>query len=133
MLIQTSGDDMGAYPAEVTHAVKPDQEYTWELQLTAPQKPGKYVAYFRMQTANNIRFGHKVWCDIVVVEEQAKEDVIIKEVPAEEIKEPQMPLEALKLSKTPKQIYFDQVAEMPKSNFSENLTALFEFGYVDFQ
>ena len=35
---------MGAYPAEVTHAVKPDQEYTWELQLTAPQKPGKYVA-----------------------------------------------------------------------------------------
>jgi len=32
----------------------------------APEKEGRYTGYFRMQTGS-IKFGHKVWCDILVV------------------------------------------------------------------
>lgn len=117
MFVQTSGDDMQAHPVMVSCIVEQGQEYTWELQLTAPKKPGRYMSYYRMQTGQNIRFGHKVWCDIVVVEEdksafeeepKVKDPLVEPEIP----KVPEQPnlSEVLKQSKTPRQLYFDEVA-----------------------
>jgi hypothetical protein len=45
---QSSGDYMQASTAKVSHVVQPDTTYTWELELTAPERVGKYTAYFRM-------------------------------------------------------------------------------------
>jgi len=50
----------------------------------APENEGRYTAYFRMQTGN-IKFGHKVWCDILVVKPKqaaavqnlAEKDIVI--------------------------------------------------------
>ena len=81
---------MGSAPAIATHSVKPGEDYTWEVSFTAPTKPGKYTAFFRMQTPTNIRFGHKVWCDIQV--EEANN--LIK-------------------SKTPKDFYLEKVEQEP--------------------
>jgi hypothetical protein len=39
---------MQAPTAKVSHIVQPDTTYTWELELTAPERVGKYTAYFRM-------------------------------------------------------------------------------------
>lgn len=61
---RTSGDDLGSQPVPVKYAVEPETDYIWELELTAPNKVGRYTAYFRMRTNDGIKFGHKVWCDI---------------------------------------------------------------------
>ena len=61
---RTSGDYLGSQPVVVKYAVEPETDYIWELELTAPNKVGRYTAYFRMRTNDGIKFGHKVWCDI---------------------------------------------------------------------
>ena len=46
--------------------MQPGEDYVWEMQFTAPNKPGKYEAYFRLETGHSVRFGHKVWCNFLV-------------------------------------------------------------------
>jgi len=36
------------------------------VKLTAPPYPGRNVGYFRLITADGTRFGHRLWCDLVV-------------------------------------------------------------------
>jgi len=68
-LIKTNGDDLGAADdKKIDKTVEKDQEYTWTMELKAPAKAGRYTAYFRMTDGSGHRFGHKVWCDILVVE-----------------------------------------------------------------
>jgi len=57
---------MQTTPVPMRGSVVADQEYVWEVELTAPEKEGRYQCYFRMVTGNNYRFGHKVWADILV-------------------------------------------------------------------
>ncbi len=61
---QTSGDHMESTPVKVTSVVQPGATYTWEVAMTAPERVGRYNAFFRMQTSDGTKFGHKVWCDI---------------------------------------------------------------------
>lgn len=68
VFMQTSGDMMGAVTIKITETVQPDAAYTWKVAMKAPEKAGRYTAYFRMQTGHSVRFGHKVWCDILVKE-----------------------------------------------------------------
>jgi predicted secreted protein len=67
-LLKTSGDDLGGADVALASKVEPEQEYTWEMHLTAPSKPGRYTTFYRMQTSHGVRFGHKIWADIQVVE-----------------------------------------------------------------
>lgn len=70
--------------------VEPNEEYEWEVELVAPEKEGKYSAYFRMVTGNNHRFGHKVWCTIIVQpQKQASEvqDKVQSQANEEEVKD----------------------------------------------
>jgi next to BRCA1 gene 1 protein len=59
---------MGAVNVKISEVVQPGADYVWSVQMKAPEKPGRYTAYFRMQTGHSVRFGHKVWCDILVGE-----------------------------------------------------------------
>jgi hypothetical protein len=34
--------------------------------MQAPEKEGRYTAYYRLTFGDNIRFGHKIWCSILV-------------------------------------------------------------------
>ena len=61
---QTSGDYLQSIPVKVTSVVQPGSTYTWEVTMTAPERVGRYNAFFRMQTNDGTKFGHKVWCDI---------------------------------------------------------------------
>lgn len=72
----------------------PGNDYVWEVMLKAPERPGRYTAYFRMQTGHKVRFGHKVWCDILVevpventIEQPVSQQPIVVEVPVQTIVE----------------------------------------------
>jgi hypothetical protein len=39
---------MESTPVKVTRVVEPSSTYTWEVELTAPERVGKYTAFFRM-------------------------------------------------------------------------------------
>jgi hypothetical protein len=45
---QSSGDYLQAQSVKIANIVQPGNTYTWELELTAPERVGKYTAYFRM-------------------------------------------------------------------------------------
>lgn len=64
--LQTTGDDINAKPVTLGYEVKADTMTEVTVQCKAPEQEGRYTAYFRMQTGS-IKFGHKVWCDILVI------------------------------------------------------------------
>jgi len=122
IFMQTNGDDLKASPEQLNVAVPANTEHVWTVKMQAPRNPGRYTAYFRMCTDGNIRFGHKVWCDILVVEPKPvvmapnkeikpypKLDVHEEEVAGDKMISVslQAQLDALKQSaqKTPKQRY----------------------------
>lgn len=65
-LVQTSGDDIRAPLVTVNVEVPAGATYEFQVECKAPATTGKYTAFFRLQTGR-IKFGHKVWCDILVV------------------------------------------------------------------
>jgi len=57
LFIQTNGDAMDSVPQKLERLVKPGDEVTIQVTLTAPQLPGKYCAFFRFVHGDNQRFG----------------------------------------------------------------------------
>lgn len=67
--ISRHGDRMGApesVPLPVEGAVAPQQEVDVSVDLVAPTEPGRYTCYFRMTTAEGVKFGQRMWASIVV-------------------------------------------------------------------
>lgn len=67
------GDTLAPHPYTTTFAVpvtKPGKNAYVTADLQAPAKPGRYVSYFRLVTPSGTRFGHRVWCDILVENEE---------------------------------------------------------------
>ena len=50
--------------------VEVGEEVCFFVPIKAPQRPGKAISYWRLKTVDGIPFGHKLWCDIDVVEPQ---------------------------------------------------------------
>jgi hypothetical protein len=72
-LIFCGGDTLAPTPNTTTFAVpvtKPGKNVYVTADLQAPAKPGRYVSYFRLVTPSGARFGHRVWCDILVENEE---------------------------------------------------------------
>jgi len=46
----------------------PGQEIDVEVEMKAPEEPGRYVSFWRLKTPEGQAFGARVWCDIVVAE-----------------------------------------------------------------
>lgn len=76
------GDYMGHvdsnHPAEISRLVSasesivcydslaPGHEFAFTVLLRTPSRPGKFVSYWRLSTPEGLKFGHRLWCDIVV-------------------------------------------------------------------
>ncbi|KAI9283010.1 hypothetical protein BC943DRAFT_328101 [Umbelopsis sp. AD052] len=72
-LVFCGGDSLASSPSTTTFAVpvtKPGKNAYVTADLQAPAKPGRYVSYFRLITPTGTRFGHRVWCDILVENEE---------------------------------------------------------------
>lgn len=48
--------------------ISPGQEKEWRVELTAPDEPGRYKSFWRMDKFGTARFGERVWLDIEVYE-----------------------------------------------------------------
>jgi len=153
--LQTTGDDIGAKPVQLGYEVKAETNCEVTVMCKAPEKEGRYTAYFRMQTGS-IKFGHKVWCDILVVKPSQKESAAVKMVAQDnlamsevEIAEQssfqpsdkstdgtglmQSQITTANSLKTPKMAYYEDVAKEADEQLKEALTSLYEFGFCDFK
>ena len=75
----------------ISREVKEGEKVCFSVTIKAPMVPGRAVSYWRLKTTDGEPFGHKLWCDVMVVEQVAKvaevktdDTQIVKEVPKEE-------------------------------------------------
>ncbi|KAK4104610.1 hypothetical protein N658DRAFT_504215 [Parathielavia hyrcaniae] len=78
-------------------AVQPGEEFPFTVLLRTPSRPGRIVSNWRLTTKEGHRFGHRLWCDVVVEKPKAaaepvtvKEEVKVKSEPAPEPEHSQM-------------------------------------------
>lgn len=165
--IQTNGDDLSSSDRVLYEdlVVAPGQEYNWVVKMTAPAKAGQYCSYFRMafeQNGNLVRFGHKVWCNILVeepakiepvkVEEAKAEPVVMNTNPAlnmseyvlvdksgerpvleEQPKDEPKDLAVSSVFKAPKEIYMEALEAEQDEALKAGLRTLYDFGFVEFK
>lgn len=53
---------------ELTHPVAPSESADFSVTLKTPQRTGTSISYWRMKLPNGTPFGHKLWCDVKVVD-----------------------------------------------------------------
>ncbi|KAK9477742.1 hypothetical protein V1514DRAFT_363619 [Lipomyces japonicus] len=62
-----SGNDKGEYNVSVTQSrVEPGEPACFTVMLQAPSAPGRFVSYWKVITADGVRFGDNLWCEINV-------------------------------------------------------------------
>ena len=49
-----------------TTVVEPGQEHVFHVSMRAPANNGQHISYWRMKSPDEVPFGHKLWCHIVV-------------------------------------------------------------------
>lgn len=48
------------------NALNPGQEFPFTVLMRTPDRDGKVISYWRLTTPDGVKFGHKLWCDVVV-------------------------------------------------------------------
>lgn len=70
VLVTTGGDLLTTADLKAPVArAHPGEEVEVSVTLTAPRRAGRHTAYFRLQNADGISFGQRLWADIVVEDE----------------------------------------------------------------
>uniref|UniRef100_A0A061RMH4 Next to BRCA1 gene 1 protein n=1 Tax=Tetraselmis sp. GSL018 TaxID=582737 RepID=A0A061RMH4_9CHLO len=84
VLLWVGGDGLGAPPATPqcvsSKAPEEDEEVEVSVTLKVPEKPGRYTAYFRMAqngVPEPMRFGPRIWAQLMVVKDPSDEDSAI--------------------------------------------------------
>jgi len=66
-VIQVVVNNLARGAITITGALNVGEEKDLSATLTAPEKEGRYVSYFRLQTKEGRNFGQRLWADFVVV------------------------------------------------------------------
>ncbi|KAI4155042.1 MAG: hypothetical protein LQ340_001257 [Diploschistes diacapsis] len=66
----TSDLDNATQSNAIPQTVAVGEEVCFSVTLKTPNRLGKSISYWRLKTADGIPFGHKLWCDIDVVESE---------------------------------------------------------------
>jgi len=72
-LIFVGGDKLSSADAIRVPPIEPGAEIDIAVDMIAPSKPGRYVSYWRLATVDGVRFGQRVWTDVVVSSEEKEE------------------------------------------------------------
>jgi next-to-BRCA1 protein 1 len=79
MLGHVGGDKLSLVECVPVEPTQPGEERDVAVDMIAPEKPGRYVSYWRLIHPDGSRFGQRVWVDVIVipnkVEEKATETV----------------------------------------------------------
>jgi next-to-BRCA1 protein 1 len=73
-LVFVGGDRLGTSASgnfTVAGSPRPGDEVDLKVDFTAPSIPGRYTSYWRLRDNEGKIFGHRMWCDIIVLEEQS--------------------------------------------------------------
>ena len=66
-LIRVGGDNLLASSGPIAvSSAQPGESVDIAADMIAPNAPGRYVCYFRLVKPDGVRFGHRVWVDVVV-------------------------------------------------------------------
>lgn len=52
-------------------ALAPGQEFPFTVLLRTPAREGKVISYWRLQSDDGLKFGHRLWCDVSVQKAKA--------------------------------------------------------------
>jgi next-to-BRCA1 protein 1 len=84
------GDNLATTDSVVVPPVAPGAEVDIAVDMKAPTKPGRYVGYWRLVDRDGVRFGQRIWVDVIVASEQE----IVQHTPqAEEVPKGEAPKE----------------------------------------
>lgn len=72
-LLFVGGDKLAPVEHVAVPSIEPGAEVDIAVDMTAPSKPGRYVSYWRLTTADGVRFGQRVWTDVIVATEEKEE------------------------------------------------------------
>ena len=64
-------------------AVQVGEEVQFNVFIKAPQRLGKAISYWRLKSADGTPFGHRLWCDIDVVENKEMAPGVVEPKDAE--------------------------------------------------
>eukprot|EP01088_Endostelium_zonatum_P017727 TRINITY_DN537_c0_g1_i1.p1 TRINITY_DN537_c0_g1~~TRINITY_DN537_c0_g1_i1.p1 ORF type:complete len:531 (+),score=143.68 TRINITY_DN537_c0_g1_i1:187-1779(+) len=57
------------------------------IDMIAPSRPGRYISNFRLEDGTGMKFGHRIWVDIVVIEAEVKKEEKVEEKKVEKVEE----------------------------------------------
>lgn len=104
--------------------VAPGQEHGFTVLMRTPNKTGKVISYWRLTGPDGYKFGHRLWCDVLVEGAPA----VVKEEPAqdEDLKKSQMIFPTLEKESPEASVYHEPTPS------SEEPAAPIEDDFVDF-
>ncbi|KAL5348714.1 hypothetical protein ACLOAV_006132 [Pseudogymnoascus australis] len=104
--------------------VAPGQEHGFTVLMRTPNKSGKVISYWRLTGPDGYKFGHRLWCDVLVEGAPAvvKEEVVAKE---EDLQKSQMIFPTLEKESPVSSIYHEPAT-------SEAAAPAIEDDFVDF-
>jgi len=71
-LIPIGGDVLSSVQSVPVTAVPAGQAAEVSVEMTAPRNPGRYISNWRLCSPTGGRFGHRVWVDILVAENEER-------------------------------------------------------------
>ena len=77
LFLRANGDEIESSPWHATHSLAVNDQVTILVEFTAPSKPGKYFACFRLTQGDNTAFGDKVFLNLTAKDPDTGEDIII--------------------------------------------------------
>lgn len=77
LFVRINGDVIESSPWHSTHSLAVNDQITILIEFTAPDKPGKYFACFRLMHGDNTAFGDKLFLNLTTKDTNVAEDIII--------------------------------------------------------
>jgi len=77
LFLRANGDEIESSPWHATHSLAVNDQVTILVEFTAPAKPGKYFACFRLTQGDNTAFGDKVFLNLTAKDPDTGDDIII--------------------------------------------------------
>jgi len=120
-LVMTDGIQMGNISVEVSNAA-PGEELDIPVELIAPNQEGRYTSYWRLVGTNGLRFGHRIWLDIKVSNNQEN----LNPITNNKNEESEL-FQKIKEETKKEEIMIEQVIENQKQKLQEQLQRTSDF------
>jgi len=115
-LIFVGGDNLSKDSYVGVPALSPESSSEISVSMTTPELPGRYVGYWRLSTMDGIRFGQRIWVDIIVEDVKAErsmdfqvENQVEKVTEVPEVK----PIEVIQVEKPAEPVQVEKQVEEP--------------------